>query len=79
MSGYLGIKGESGMLCRPVQRIYYNSGNGYTVADYQTQEELPKQVVTKQKGYYGLFRAVGVELPNDEGLEVELTGEWKEV
>ena len=56
MSGYLGIKGESGMLCRPVQRIYYNSGNGYTVADYQTQEELPKQVVTKQKGYYGLFR-----------------------
>lgn len=66
------------MLCRPVQRIYYNSGNGYTVADYQTQEELPKQVVTKQKGYYGLFRAVGVELPNDEGLEVELTGEWKE-
>lgn len=65
------------MQCRPMRQIYYNPGNGYTVASYQTEEELPQQVILQNKGCYGIFQAVGMELPTSEGLEVELEGEWK--
>lgn len=66
------------MHCRPMRQIYYNPGNGYTVASYMTEEELPKKVVQKNKNSYGIFQAVGVELPTSDGLEVELDGEWVE-
>ena len=65
------------MHCRPMRQVYYNPGNGYTVASYITEEELPQQVVQQNKNSYGIFQAVGVELPTSEGLEVELEGEWK--
>lgn len=65
------------MHCRPVRQVYYNPGNGYTVASYITEEELPQQVMMQNKNSYGSFQAVGVELPTSEGLEVELEGEWK--
>lgn len=65
------------MHCKPVRQIYYNPGNGYTVASYVTEEELPQQVVLQNKNSYGCFQAVGVELPTSDGLEVELEGEWK--
>ncbi len=65
------------MHCKPVRQIYYNPGNGYTVASYITEEELPQQVVLQNKNSYGCFQAVGVELPTSDGLEVELEGEWK--
>lgn len=65
------------MHCKPVRQVYYNPGNGYTVASYITEEELPQQVVLQNKNSYGCFQAVGVELPTSDGLEVELEGEWK--
>ncbi|WP_283684704.1 SF1B family DNA helicase RecD2 [Parablautia sp. Marseille-Q6255] len=65
------------MQCRPVRKIYYNAGNGYTVASYITEEELPEKVVQKGNGGYGLFQAVGIELPTSDGLDLELEGEWK--
>lgn len=65
------------MHCKAMQQIYYNPGNGYTVASYMTEEELPQQVMLQNKGNYGIFQAVGEELPTKEGLELELTGEWK--
>lgn len=64
------------MHCKPMRQIYYNPGNGYTVAVYKTEEELPSQVVQQNKGSYGIFQAVGVELPSSEGLELELDGKW---
>lgn len=66
------------MKCSPIRQIYYNQGNGYTVAAYTTDEPLPPKVLGKKNGQYGMFQAVGTELPTDEGLEVELTGNWKE-
>lgn len=63
--------------CTPIGSIYYNPGNGYTVASYETEEELPAQAVNKKNGVQGHFTAVGVELPTGAGLELELDGEWK--
>lgn len=65
------------MHCKPMRQVYYNPGNGYTVASYKTEEELPQQVMLQNKGNYGIFQAVGVELPTSDGLELELEGEWK--
>lgn len=64
--------------CTPINRIYYNPGNGYTVASYWTEEELPLQVTSQKNGAPGRFTAVGVELPASEGLDLELEGEWKQ-
>lgn len=58
--------------------IYYNEGNGYTVASYATDEELPQEVVASQKGKTGTFTACGYELPVDPGLELDIDGEWKD-
>lgn len=66
------------MHCRPMRQIYYNPGNGYTVASYITEEELPQKVMRQNKNSYGIFQAVGVELPTSDGLEVELDGKWVE-
>lgn len=66
------------MRCKPVRQIYYNPGNGYTVASFQTEEELPQKVVMQGSGSYGIFQAIGTELPTNEGLELELEGEWKD-
>lgn len=63
--------------CKPVRQIYYNPGNGYTVASFMTEEELPKAVILQGNGSYGVFQAVGIELPTSEGLELELDGDWK--
>ena len=64
--------------CTPMNSIYYNSGNGYTVATYETEEELPEQVIKRNKGIRGQFTAVGIELPTGMGLELDLEGKWKE-
>lgn len=64
--------------CRPVSRIYYNASNGYTVASFVTEEELPQQVLRQDKtDIWGYFTAVGIELPISEGLDLDLEGEWK--
>lgn len=63
---------------KSIERIFYNAGNGYTVATYQTEEELPKKIVRSHPGNTGYFQAVGIELPTGDGVEVELDGEWKE-
>lgn len=63
--------------CRPLRQIYYNSGSGYTVASFVTEEELPAEAARQKDGCYGRFQAVGVELPTSDGLEVELDGKWK--
>ena len=66
------------MKCKAVRCIYYNAGNGYTVASYVTEENLPKEVSSQKNGRYGMFVAVGNELPTEDGLEVELNGTWKD-
>lgn len=65
------------MHCRPVRMVYYNSGSGYTVASYITEEELPREASLQDKSGHGIFQAVGLELPLTDGLEVELEGVWK--
>ncbi|MCD7884561.1 MAG: ATP-dependent RecD-like DNA helicase [Lachnospiraceae bacterium] len=62
--------------CRPLGRIYYNAENGYTVASFLTEEELPKEVRDSEERP-GSFRATGEELPAEDGLTVELCGRWK--
>ena len=66
------------MKCKPVRCIYYNEGNGYTVASYVTEEILPAKVNDQKNSQYGMFVAVGNELPTEDGLEVELNGTWKD-
>ena len=63
--------------CKAIRQIYYNAGSGYTVASYMTNEDLPEEVKKQKNGNYGIFQAFGTELPTNEGLDVELTGEWK--
>ena len=57
------------MKCKAVRCIYYNAGNGYTVASYVTEETLPKEVSSQKNGRYGMFMAIGNELPTEDGLE----------
>ena len=61
--------------CRYASSIYYNQENGYTVAVYETEDEIPegKKEIGKQQ-----FIAVGCELPRNEGLDISLKGQWKE-
>ena len=66
------------MKCKALRCIYYNEGNGYTVASYVPEEALPEKVSTQKNSQYGMFTAVGNELPTEEGLEVELNGTWKD-
>ena len=66
------------MKCKALRCIYYNEGNGYTVASYVTEEALPEKVSTQKNSQYGMFTAVGNELPTEDGLEVELNGTWKD-
>ena len=63
--------------CKAIRQIYYNAGSGYTVASYMTNEDLPEEVKKQKNGNYGIFQAFGTELPTNEGLDVELTGDWK--
>ncbi len=60
--------------CRYSSSIYYNQENGYTVAVYETENEIPegKNRIGKQQ-----FIAVGCELPQNEGLDISLKGQWK--
>lgn len=60
--------------CRYSSSIYYNQENGYTVAVYETENEIPegKNGIGKQQ-----FIAVGCELPQNEGLDISLKGQWK--
>ena len=61
--------------CRYTSSIYYNQENGYTVAVYETEDKIPKgnnQLERQQ------FIAVGCELPRNEGIDISLTGQWKE-
>ena len=36
------------MKCKAVRCIYYNAGNGYTVASYVTEETLSKEVSSQK-------------------------------
>lgn len=60
--------------CRYSSSIYYNQENGYTVAVYETENEIPegKNGIGKQQ-----FIAVGCELPQNEGLDISLKGQWQ--
>mgnify|MGYP000302781288 CR=1 FL=1 len=44
------------MKCKAVRCIYYNAGNGYTVASYVTEENLPKEVSSQKNGRYGMWQ-----------------------
>lgn len=57
------------MKCKALRCIYYNEGNGYTVASYVTEEALPEKVSTQKNSQYGMFTAVGNKLPTEDGLE----------
>lgn len=65
--------------CKPKLngKIFYNPASGYTIAVYETEEELPLEVVRQTQDGHS-FTAVGVELPLAEELMVDLEGEWKE-
>lgn len=65
------------MECRFFNQIYYNEKNGYTVAAYETKEELPHDIGKHKKFQNHQFVAVGYELPTNDGLEIEMKGEWK--
>lgn len=60
--------------CRYASSIYYNQENGYTVAVYETEDEIPegKKEIGKQQ-----FIAVGCELPRNEGLDISLKDNGK--
>lgn len=45
---------------KSIERIFYNAGNGYTVAAYQTEEELPKKIVRSHPGNTDIFRQLGL-------------------
>lgn len=66
------------MKCRFVKTVFYNEQNGYTVAVYETKENLPLSVISKlQIPGYRCFTAVGSYLPRNETVMVELEGDWK--
>ncbi|MCD8074389.1 MAG: ATP-dependent RecD-like DNA helicase [Lachnospiraceae bacterium] len=62
--------------CTPTGRIYYNAENGYTVAAFLTEEELPEKV-RRSGDMPGSLKAVGEELPGEAGITLELEGVWK--
>lgn len=62
--------------CKVVRELFYNEGNGYTVAVFKTEEELEEKVGRKLPN--NEFTAVGIELPRSNGLEIDLEGNWKE-
>lgn len=64
--------------CRPLDKIYYNPDNGYTVAVYETEEELPEEFCTQEGHCRSSFRAVGMDIPLSRGVIVNLDGKWKE-
>lgn len=66
------------MKCRYYAPIFYNEENGYTVAVYETEEDVPKYSQTGKNGDIVQFVAVGNELPQNEGIEISLTGKWKD-
>ena len=65
--------------CRPKPdgKIFYNPSNGYTIAVYETEEELPLEAAQQTQDGHS-FTAVGLELPLAEELMVDLEGEWKQ-
>lgn len=65
--------------CRPKPngKIFYNPTNGYTIAVYETEEELPLEAARQAQDGHS-FTAVGLELPLAEELMVDLEGEWKQ-
>ena len=63
--------------CRPLDKIYYNPDNGYTVAVYETEEELPEEFCTQEGNCRSSFRAVGMDIPLSRGVIVNLDGKWK--
>ncbi len=48
--------------CKFVERTDYNPANGYTVASYRTEEELPQEVSRQNTDYPGRFTVYGIEL-----------------
>lgn len=63
--------------CRPLEKIYFSEANGYTVAAYETDEEIPREAADPSSKRANIFRAVGTELPTSHGLEIELQGKWQ--
>lgn len=65
--------------CRPKPggKIFYNPSNGYTIAVYETEEELPLEAAQQTQDGHS-FTAVGLVLPLAEELMVDLEGEWKQ-
>lgn len=45
---------------KSIERIFYNAGNGYTVATYQTEEELPKKLSVLIRETPDIFRQLGL-------------------
>lgn len=66
------------MKCRYNRRIYEKESSGYCVYTYLTDDEGVPQAARNRyfKGDGIEFSAVGINLPSDENIEVDLTGKW---
>ncbi len=66
------------MKCRYNRKIYEKESSGYCVYTYLTNDEGVPQAARNRyfKGDGIEFSAVGINLPSDEKIEVELTGKW---
>lgn len=64
--------------CVPGRRICYQEKSGYTVMLYRAVSGVPAWASCGQEAGMECFKAVGLQLPDAEGIRVELEGEWKD-
>ena len=57
------------MKCKALRCIYYNEGNGYTVASYVTEEALPEKVSTQKNSQYGMLQLLEMSFQQRRGLK----------
>ena len=67
------------MICKFEHRQFVNPSNGYTVANYRSEEreQIPDEGIKLDYGREVVFTAVGSELPCLEEAEVKLEGKWE--
>ena len=67
------------MVCKFVDRLYLNPGNGYTVAEYSTGDldQVPLEAIQSGSETEVTFHVVGNGLPCLEDVEIEIEGKWK--
>lgn len=67
------------MICKFVDQLYINPGNGYTVAKYSTGDldQVPSEAIQSGSETEVTFHVVGNGLPCLENVEIEIEGKWK--